>query len=340
MDHEAPITVTRSELLVERCNVFDTAPEPDLDHLLDRSASVVIATRDRPELLRRAIKGVLAQRHDGPLEIILVFDHSKPDMSLQRDGNEADSGGVRVVVTTNERSPGLAGARNSGIDTAANAWIAFCDDDDEWLPGKLQSQFDALAADRDARAACTGILIRYDGNDTARMPKAELMSFEGFLRDRMTEVHPSSWLVHKGTLVDDIGLVDEKIPGGYGEDYDLFLRTARVTGIAVAPQPLVRVWWHGGSFFFERWKMIDEALEYLTTKYPEFNEHPDGLARIRGQQAVAKAAMGRRREALKTVAETVRLKPTEKRLPLALAVAAGLKAESALKAAHRFGKGI
>jgi hypothetical protein len=147
-------------------------------------------------------------------------------------------------------------------------------------------------------------------------------------------------LVHKTTLVEDIGLVDERIPGSYAEDYDLFLRTARVTGIAVAPQPLVRVWWHGASFFFERWKMIDEALEYLIGKYPDFERHPEGLARIRGQQAVAKAAMGKRREALKVVAEAARLKPTEKRLPLAVAVAAGLKAESALKAAHRFGKGI
>jgi glycosyltransferase involved in cell wall biosynthesis len=307
---------------------------------VDRSVSVVIATRDRPELLRRAIDGIRDQRHEAPIEIIVVFDRSEPDTTLRRDGSEEDSRGVPITVTTNERSPGLPGARNSGIGLATGAWIAFCDDDDEWLPGKLQAQFDALAADPGARAACTGILIRFDGNDTARLPQADLLTFDGFLRDRMTEVHPSSWLVHKSTLLDHIGLVDERIPGGYAEDYDLFLRTARVTGIAVATQPLVRVWWHGASFFFERWKMIDEALDYLTAKYPEFARHPSGLARIRGQQAVARAAMGRRREALRTVAETARLKPTEKRLPLALAVAAGLKAERALKIAHRFGRGI
>lgn len=312
----------------------------DLSHLQDRSVSVVIATRDRPELLRRAIKGVVAQRHDASIEVVLVFDRSEPDLTLKRDGTEADSGGVSVVVTTNKRSPGLAGARNSGIGKASNAWIAFCDDDDEWLPGKLQSQFDALADDPSARAACTGILIRFDGNDTPRMPQADRLTFDGFLQDRMTEVHPSSWLVYKATLIGEIGLVDEDIPGSYAEDYDMFLRTARVTGIAVAPQPLIRVWWHGASFFFERWKMIDEALDYLVDKYPDFKRHPEGLARIRGQQAVAKAAMGNRRDALKVVVETARLRPTEKRLPLAVAVAVGLKAESALKVAHRFGKGI
>jgi hypothetical protein len=100
------------------------------------------------------------------------------------------------------------------------------------------------------------------------------------------------------------------------------------------------VWWHGASYFFERWKMIDEALGYLVDKYPEFAVHPDGLARVRGQQAVAQAAMGQRRRALSTVREIIGLRPTEKRWPLALAVAAGLKAETALAWAHRLGRGI
>jgi len=304
-------------------------------HLADRSVTVVIATRDRPELLRRAIEAVAAQRHDQSVEIVVVFDRSEPDWSLELEGDD-----LRIIVTANARTSGLAGARNSGVDKASNCWIAFCDDDDEWLPGKLQAQFDALAHHLEARAACTGILIRYQGTDTARMPDPAKLGFDDFLRDRMTEVHPSSWLVHRETLVSEIGPVDEQIPGGYAEDYDLFLRTAAVCPIAVAPQPLVRVWWHGASFFFERWRTIDDALDHLVDKYPEFEQHPRGLARIRGQQAVAQAAMGRRGDAIKTVLSAARLHPTEKRLPLALAVACGLKAETALKAAHRFGKGI
>ena len=308
------------------------ATEIDRD---DRSVTVVIATRERPELLRRALEAVRAQRHDDHIEIVVVFDRSEPDRSL-----EVETDGHRTVVTANARTPGLAGARNSGIDKAANTWIAFCDDDDEWLPGKLQAQFDALASTTGARAACTGVLIRYNGTEVCRLPDAARLGFDDFLRDRMTEVHPSSWLVHRETLVTEIGPVDEAIPGSYGEDYDLFLRTARVCPIAVAPQPLVRVWWHGASFFFERWATIDEALDYLVDKYPELVDHPHGLARIRGQQAVARAAMGHRVDALRTVLAAARLRPTEKRLPLALAVACGLRAETALRVAHRFGRGI
>lgn len=307
----------------------------ELEHLADRSVSVVIATRDRPELLRRAIDAVAAQRHHGHLEVIVVFDRSEPDHGLEREDER-----IRIIVTTNTRTPGLPGARNTGIDKASHPWIAFCDDDDEWLPGKLQAQFEALAATPAARAACTGVLVRYDGTDTARIPDPARLTFEGFLRDRMTEVHPSSWLVHRETMLTQIGPVDEAIPGGYAEDYDLILRTARLGPLAVAPQPLVRVWWHGGSYFFERWQMIDNALDYLVAKHPEFAAEPAGLARIRGQQAVARAAVGRRWAAVRTVVEAARLRPTEKRLPLALAVAAGLDAETALRWAHHRGRGI
>ena len=45
------------------------------------------------------------------------------------------------------RSPASVGgsdARNRGVEAAAGEWIAFLDDDDEWLPGKLQAQIDAV----------------------------------------------------------------------------------------------------------------------------------------------------------------------------------------------------
>ncbi len=305
------------------------------DLLGDRSVTAIIATRDRPELLRRAIDAIWTQEHDAPLEIVVVFDRTEADLTLERvDGDR------QIRVTTNQHTPGLPGGRNTGIEAATGAWVAFCDDDDEWLPNKLVRQFEALAATPGAKAACTGIYINYQDSDTARIPDPAKMNFEGFLDDRMTEVHPSAWMMHRDFLVNEVGPVDEEIPSGYAEDYDLFLRTTRHSALAVAPEPLVRVYWHGASFFFEKWKTIDEALEYFVDKYPEFAEAPRGLGRIRGQQAVAQAAMGDRARAMRTVGEIIRLNPTERRWPVAVAVAAGMPASTVLKTAHRLGKGI
>lgn len=304
----------------------------------ERAVSTVIATHNRPELVRRAIGSVLGQDLAADLEIVLVFDNSEPDHTLERH-ESVDGFERRVVVVSNDHSQGLAGARNTGVAKASHPWIAFCDDDDEWLPGKLTGQFAALAATPDARVATTGIFIHYDGEDIERIPDPAKLTFSGFLNDRMTDVHPSATLA-SAELIAEIGDVDETIPGGYGEDYDWLLRAARLSPFAVAPAPLIRVHWHGGSYFFEKWKTIDDALEFLVEKYPEFGDHPEGLARIRGQQAVAQAAMKDRGRALRTIGEIIKLKPTEKRWPVALLVAAGLPAGQVLKAAHRLGKGI
>ena len=298
--------------------------------------TVIIATRDRPELLRRALDGIIGSEYEGSVECLVVFDQSTPDRSI-----EMDEAGRRITVTTNVRSQGLAGARNTGLLAAATKLVAFCDDDDEWLPGKLSKQVAALSATPGAKFSATGITIRYKGNDTDRIPDVAKMTHEGFLADRMTEVHPSSFLAVRQWLLDEVGLVDEELPGSYAEDYDLLLRVAAKGSIAIAPEPLVRIWWHGASFFFERWKMIDDALTYLLQKHPSFETSRVGKARIVGQQAFARAAMKQRRQAFTTALSALRLRPTEKRAYLDLVVSTGLlTAERALAFAHRFGKGI
>jgi hypothetical protein len=157
----------------------------------------------------------------------------------------------------------------------------------------------------------------------------------------MTEVHPSSFLAVREWLLEEVGLVDEQLPGSYAEDYDLLLRVTAAGPVAVAAEPLVRIWWHGASFFFERWKMIDDALTHLLAEHPGFESCPKGKARIVGQQAFARAAMGARLDALRTAVATIRLAPLEKRAYLAAVVAlTPLTAERALAIAHRFGKGI
>ena len=52
------------------------------------SVSVIVATRDRPQLLRRAVASILGQRYDGPIEVIAVFDQSEPDLDLVRSGTD------------------------------------------------------------------------------------------------------------------------------------------------------------------------------------------------------------------------------------------------------------
>ena len=89
------------------------------------TVSVVIATRNRPEMLRSAIQAVMEQSYPGRIECVVVFDRTEPDLSLRRD-----DGSRQVVVVENSRVGGLAGARNAGILASTGELVAFCDDDD------------------------------------------------------------------------------------------------------------------------------------------------------------------------------------------------------------------
>ena len=297
--------------------------------------SVVVATRNRPDMLRQAINTITASDYAGPVETIVVFDQSEPDGSIASTDTQRP-----VRVMTNDRTAGLAGARNTGAIAATGQWLGFCDDDDEWFASKLRLQVDLLNQNPAARLATCGINIHFDGEDFARIPQQKRLTFDEFLDDRMTEVHPSSFVMDRSWFVDELGMVDEELPGSYAEDYDVLLRATRSAQIVSVGQPLVRINWHPSTYFRDRWKMIDEALGFLVDKHPEFQNAPTGLARIRGQQAFAAAAAGERRRAFGLIKETVSLRPTEKRSLLALVVALGVPADFLLRLAHRFGRGI
>jgi glycosyltransferase involved in cell wall biosynthesis len=304
------------------------------------TVSVVIATRDRPQLLRKALDAVAGQDYDGEIECVVVFDQAAPDDSL---ATSTPRRSVRVV--TNARTPGLPGARNTGILASAADHVAFCDDDDVWLPAKVRLQVAALEgarrAGRDAVAAVCGVTIRYGDRAVDRVPTAADLTLDALTRDRVAAAHPSTVLVDRRALLDRVGLVDEEIPGAYGEDYDWLLRMVKAGEVVAVEQPLVEVLWHPGSYFAGRWQTIIDALDYLVDKHPEFRSSARGLARIQGQKAFAYAALGQSRAACRCAGRTLRLNWRERRAYLALLVAGRvLTPRLVLHLAHQRGRGI
>lgn len=312
----------------------------DADISLDRrgqaSVSVVVATRDRPVLLRKAIMSILDQSYAGDLECVVVFDESAVDHSL-----ETSRPGRRVRCLRNERTSGLAGARNTGALASTGQLLAFCDDDDEWRSDKLSVQLAALMAAPDAGVVVSGIEIDYQGRTTIRVPQTERIEHGQLLRSRMMEAHPSTVVVSRAHFLGPIGLVDEEIPGSYAEDYEWMLRASAVTQVVAVPEPLVKVLWHRSSWFAQRWQTIIDALSYLVDKHPDFKGEPRGLARIYGQIAFAHAALGNRTDARRWARRSLRLDVRQERAYLALLVSSGMvKADTILRIANSRGRGI
>jgi glycosyltransferase involved in cell wall biosynthesis len=104
--------------------------------------SVVIPTRGRPELVQRAVHSALAQTLR-EIEVIVVIDGDDPVTRLTL--RELAHQDMRVRMLALETSVGGSDARNRGVEAAVGEWIAFLDDDDEWFPGKLRAQIDAVS---------------------------------------------------------------------------------------------------------------------------------------------------------------------------------------------------
>lgn len=290
------------------------------------SVGVVIPTRgDRPALLREAVRGVLAQEYRGELSVTVVADGVAPEVC-------ADGG---VPVLPNVRTPGLPGARNTGIDACDADLVAFCDDDDVWLPGKLAAQVRALLDEGGEFASCS-IEVEHGGNRVPRLAGTTTVTVADLVRSRMVMVHSSTFLFRRDAL-----RVDESAPGGQNEDWDLALRAARRHPITHVDRPLVRVRWGGTSHYVARWADRIAGLDWMLARHPELAVDRRGAARVYGQLAFAHAALGRRREAVRWALRTFRTRPGEARAPIALAVAAGLvPAPTVLSLLHEKGHGI
>ena len=99
-------------------------------------ATVVIPTRDRPELLERAVRSALAQTVRD-IEVIVVDDGSVEPVSIgRRDG--------RLRVIRHDQPRGVSAARNAGLRAARGRWVTFTDDDDELLPNMVEVSLEAV----------------------------------------------------------------------------------------------------------------------------------------------------------------------------------------------------
>jgi len=301
------------------------------------SVGVVIPTRNRPELVRKAIAAVRDQRYPGEMKVVVVYDQTEPDYLL------ASTEGTQVLVLTNWRTSGLAGARNTGILALDTEFVAFCDDDDKWSPDKLRRQVAALLAEPDSEFATCAIEVEYEGRTTPRLAGHSRVTVDELARSRMAMLHSSTFLARREALLagGQIGPVAEDAPGSQNEDWDLLIRAARLAPIVHVDEPLVRVLWGRTSFYANEYSSKISSLRWMMSRHPEIVGCPPGAARVYGQLACWSAATGDRQNAWRYAKQSVQANWKEPRAMIALAALTRVASvERVLGALHRRGHGI
>ncbi len=189
--------------------------------------SCIIPTHNRQLLLRRAIESVISQTYKN-LEIIVVDDSSEDNTELVvKEYMEKDN---RIIYLKNPKPLGGSGTRNVGIKFSTGEYIAFLDDDDEWLEDKIEKQLKAIKNFDALLCAC--IINNKKRLKSYDRPIVNLYD----LRKGNIFTGGTSILMARLSIIKN-NLFDEKLPSG--QDWDLLIRMAGKYKIGYLNEPLV-----------------------------------------------------------------------------------------------------
>ncbi|MFW5983229.1 MAG: glycosyltransferase family 2 protein [bacterium] len=231
--------------------------------------TVVIPTHNRPQLLREAVDSVLAQTFED-FELLVVDDHSDtPAEETLSDYNDP-----RIKTLYNNRSRGGNGARNTGIFAARGEWIAFLDDDDVWLPEKLEKVHDkALSLDQSFVCIYSG-RASYDFENHRILNEKRGAKLEGNVKEQALYENVFggfSSAVVRTDIAKQAGGVDESLPAM--QDKDFYFCLACVGKFAAIPESLVFLRTAGPRISTDYSKKLAGAVAFLEKHRPVLKQN-------------------------------------------------------------------
>lgn len=218
--------------------------------------SVIIPTYNRAQLLGRAIESVIQQTHED-FQLIIVDDGSTDDTRSVVEGYNDP----RIDYIPHETNRGIPESRNTGLDRAEGAYIAFLDSDDEWLPNKLEHQIELL---RTAGSEVGLLYSRFrkiypNGRSKLYHPPSS-PSFVGY---------PSRWLV-KSQVFSEIGRFDPSMPAW--DDAEMCIRIAQKFKLLYDSRLVMNYYLGGDSHSLNRGKVIPAARKMLDRYSEQVNK--------------------------------------------------------------------
>lgn len=201
--------------------------------------SVVIPTYNRHLLLRRALASVLSQTYRN-LEC-LVIDDASTDATAEIVTSCGDN---RIRYFKNENNAGAQASRNRGIQEARGAYIGLLDDDDAWLPEKLEKQVAQFVR---AGAAC-GVVYSgfyFVSAKTGAIVSTVMPQHRGDVFTRLLQscILGSPTPLIRRDCFDRSGLFDEALSSS--QDWDMWIRLARHFQFDFVPEILAKHYVHG-----------------------------------------------------------------------------------------------
>lgn len=199
----------------------------------NRLVTAIITTHNRKDLLKRAINSVFSQTYK-KMELIVVDDHSDDGTcEICHDSR------IKYIFIPKEESRGGNYARNLGIKSAKGDYCAFLDDDDCWLPSKIEKQV-ALIEERNCELVYCGRRFEFVKETHVSYKDILPSSREcGDMHQKILSTIPctTSCILAKRNALLEIGLFDDNLR--FWQEYELTIRLAQRNQIFFVNLPLV-----------------------------------------------------------------------------------------------------
>ena len=256
--------------------------------------SVIIPTYNRVKLLDRAIKSVLSQTYKD-FEIIIVDDCSKKPAEIQQlIGSYQDK---RINYIRHESNKGGSAARNTGIRAARGTYVAFLDDDDEWVSNKLEMQMQIYKQSKDKRLG-----VVYSGITFVNSDKSSSLVIKPQYRGDVQKAVLRACILGSATpiirrdLFATAGYFDETLPSC--QDWDMWIRLSQHCTFDFTSDSLAIAYVHGNQISAGIKNRISARMILLGSYRQTLLKYPEILAAHLERLGLLLMLAGRRRESI------------------------------------------
>lgn len=255
-----------------------------MTHTHTPKVTVVITTYNRSGLLPRAVDSVLAQTYTD-YEVIIVDDCSSDDTQDVIAGFDDP----RIRSFRHDRNMGQSAAQNTGILNAKGEYVAFLDDDDEYLPVNLEARVHRMEKASPEVGLVYGWKDEVDDSTGEVRPNSRHMLegdlFEHLLALKYLASTPD--IMVRKSIALEIDSFDERL--GAGEDFLFVAQVAQRSHIAVVPEVIAN--FHSGHGHARK---TDLTVEGDLRRYRFFRIYMSVFAEELGKRPKVKASVLRR----------------------------------------------
>lgn len=210
--------------------------------------AVITTYKRKPEVVKRALNSIIEQTYNN-IEIFVINDCPE-DKKLVKELRKMiveSSRNRRVNYIVVENNGGACKARNIAIERATGKYFACLDDDDEWLPEKIELQVQALEKQKGAAIAYCNAILRYvdQGKDVTRFVERQKEGDIYFEQIEKNNIGSCSFPMFRTDVLKEVGGFDINMPAL--QDWELYFRVLKKYKAVYVHKPVAIYYFYDGE---------------------------------------------------------------------------------------------